>query len=171
MNDDYRIGQGFDVHRFKRGRKLILGGVEIPHSFGLAGHSDADVLLHALMNAILGAIGEGDIGIHFPDTDSSTKGISSVKLLKEVLRIKDQKDYRIVNADVTLVAQSPRIAPFYSKIAENVAALLKIPRNRFNLKATTTEGLGWVGEGRGMAATAVVLLRKKIGRGRGRLTK
>ncbi len=161
MNRDYRIGHGFDVHRLKRGRKLILGGVEIPNPSGLMGHSDADVLLHALMNAILGAIGEGDIGIHFPDADPVYKGISSVKLLKEVLRMKDQKGFTIINADITLVAQRPRLAPFYSTISEKVAELMKIPRNRLNLKAVTTEGLGWVGEGRGMAATAIVLLQKK----------
>lgn len=160
MDCDHRIGHGFDVHRFKRGRKLILGGVEIPNPSGLTGHSDADVLLHALMNAILGAIGEGDIGMHFPDSDSRYKGISSVKLLKEVLRMKDQKGYSIINADITLVAESPRLAPFYAAISEKVAKLMKIAKNRLNLKAVTTEGLGWVGEGRGMAATAVVLLRK-----------
>ncbi len=161
MDRDYRIGHGFDVHRLKRGRKLILGGVELPNSSGLIGHSDADVLLHALMNAILGAIAEGDIGIHFPDTDAGYKGVSSAKLLKEVLRMKDQKGYGIINADVTLIAQRPRLAPFYSTIREKVAALLKIPKNRLNLKAATMEGLGWLGEGRGIAATAIVLLKKK----------
>ncbi len=160
MDGDYRIGHGFDVHRLKRGRKLVLGGVEIPNASGLIGHSDADVLLHALMNAILGAIGEGDIGVHFPDADPHYKGISSEKLLKKVLQMKDEKGYRIVNADITLVAEAPRVAPFYPAISNKVAALMKIPKNRLNLKAVTTEGLGWVGERRGMAATAVVLLRR-----------
>ena len=161
MTRDYRIGHGFDVHRFRRGRKLVLGGVQIPHTHGLAGHSDADVLLHALINALLGAMGKGDIGAHFPDTDPRYKNISSAKLLEQVLRMMKQPKFRLVNADITVVAEKPRLAPHREKIRRRMASLLKIPTERINLKATTTEGLGWIGQGRGMAATAVVLLEKR----------
>jgi 2-C-methyl-D-erythritol 2,4-cyclodiphosphate synthase len=169
MNDEnmtpvYRIGHGFDVHRFKRGRKLVLGGVHIPHAFGLAGHSDADVLLHALINALLGAMGKGDIGAHFPDSDPRYKNVSSEKLLKPVLQMMLRGKFRVVNGDITVVAQKPRLAPHVGKIRRRVAALLKISLERINLKATTTEGLGWIGQGRGMAATAVVLLEKRRSR-------
>jgi len=160
MLGDYRVGHGFDVHRFQRGRKLILGGVEIPHALGLIGHSDADVLLHALMNALLGAMGKGDIGTHFPDTDPRTKGISSEKLLRQVLKMMEQGKFKIINGDITVLAQKPRLAPFFKKIRERVAKLLKVGADKINIKAVTTEGLGWIGEGKGMAATAVVLLRK-----------
>lgn len=160
---DYRIGHGFDVHRFKRGRAFILGGVKLPYPYGLAGHSDADVLLHALMNALLGAMGMGDIGTHFPDTDPRYKGISSQRLLKRVLRMMEQEGFRIVNGDITLLAQKPRLAPYFKEIREKLATLLKVRVSQINLKAATTEGLGWIGVGKGMAATAVVLLqvRKK----------
>jgi 2-C-methyl-D-erythritol 2,4-cyclodiphosphate synthase len=158
MAKGFRIGHGFDVHRFRRGRRLILGGVEIPHSAGLLGFSDADVVLHALINALLGAMGEGDIGMHFPDTDRRYKGISSAKLLAEVLRIMRRKRFKIVNVDVTLVAQRPKLAPHYPAIKKNVAALLKVAADRVNVKATTTEKLGWAGKSQGMAGTAVVLL-------------
>lgn len=161
MVRDYRIGHGFDVHRFERGRKLILGGVEIPYAFGLAGHSDADVLLHALMNALLGAMGRGDIGSHFPDTDPRYQGISSERLLRRVLRMMEQGRFRIINGDITLLAQRPRLAPFFKEIRERLAKLLKVREDKINLKAVTTEGLGWVGEGRGIAAVAVVLLQKR----------
>lgn len=158
MAGGYRIGHGFDVHRFSRRRKLILGGVEIPYAFGLAGHSDADVVLHALMNAVLGALGKGDIGTHFPDTDPRYEGISSAKLLKRVLSMMEKAGYRIVNGDITVIAQKPRLAPFAKKIREKLAALLKVQLHQINLKAGTTERLGWIGQGKGMAATAVVLL-------------
>ncbi len=161
MSLSYRVGHGFDVHRFRRGRKFILGGIRIPHGFGLVGHSDADVLIHALMNALLGAIGKGDIGSHFPDTDRRTKGISSEKLLARVWRMVNQEGYSLMNGDITLLAQRPRLEPFFPLIKKNLSRLLKVPQSRLNLKAVTTEGLGWVGEGRGMAATAVVLLWKK----------
>lgn len=160
MAEDYRIGHGFDVHRFQRGRKLILGGVEVPYPLGLVGHSDADVLLHALMNALLGAMGKGDIGTHFPDTDPRYKGISSEKLLAQVLRMMEQGRFRLVNGDITLLAQKPRLAPFFRKIRERLARVLKVRADKINLKAATTEGLGWIGQGKGMAATAVVLLCK-----------
>ena len=161
MNRDYRIGQGFDVHRFGRGRKLILGGVEIPYGFGLIGHSDADVLLHALMNALLGALGRGDIGTHFPDTDPHYKGIASTKLLTQVLKMMRQGGFRIVNGDITLLAQKPRLAPFFKPIRKKLAQLLKVTKDRINLKAGTSEKLGWVGRGQGMAAAAVVLLERR----------
>ena len=164
MTGDCRIGHGFDVHRFQRGRRLILGGVQIPYAFGLAGHSDADLLLHALMNALLGAMGKGDIGSHFPDTDPRYKNISSEKLLRQVLQMMQRAKFRLVNGDITIVAQKPRLAPFFIEIRRRVARLIRVPVVRINLKAVTTEGLGWIGEGRGMAATAVVLLEKRRNR-------
>ena len=164
MVRDLRIGHGFDVHRLQRGRKLILGGVEIPYAYGLAGHSDADVLLHALINALLGAMGKGDIGSHFPDTDPRYKGISSERLLKQVLKMMDRERFQVINGDVTVIAEKPRIAPFTNKIRQKLARLLKVRVSQINLKAVTTEGLGWIGAGKGMAATAVVLLEKTRGR-------
>jgi 2-C-methyl-D-erythritol 2,4-cyclodiphosphate synthase len=155
---DIRVGHGFDVHRFRRGRKLILGGIEIRHDRGLAGHSDADAVLHALINAIFGALGDGDIGSHFPDSDPRYKDIASGKLLKETLRIMHRRRFKIVNADVTLVAQRPKLAPYYGRMRQSVARLCGIAESRINIKATTTEKLGWAGAGKGLAATAVVLL-------------
>jgi 2-C-methyl-D-erythritol 2,4-cyclodiphosphate synthase len=159
MTAELRIGHGFDVHRFERGRKLILGGVEIPHSAGLVGHSDADVLLHSLMNALLGAMAEGDIGAHFPDTDPQYKDISSEKLLARVVAIMGHKGFELINADVTVVAQEPKLANYYAVMRENVARCLNVAENQINIKATTTEKLGWAGREEGIAATAVVLLR------------
>ena len=161
MGQEFRIGHGFDAHRFRRGRKLVLGGVAVPHSKGLTGHSDADVLLHALINALLGALGEGDIGAHFPDDDPRYKGISSVTLLETVLRLMRRKAFRLVNADVTLIAQEPKLAPHYRAMRKIIASHIKVPEQRVNIKAATTEKLGWVGKGQGMAAAAVVLLRRK----------
>lgn len=158
MAREFRIGHGFDAHRLKRGRKLVLGGVAIPHSKGLAGHSDADVLVHALINALLGALGEGDIGRHFPDNDPRYKGISSLKLLDGAMRLMRRKGYRLVNADVTLIAQEPKLAPHYAAMKKTVAERINLSPQRVNVKAATTEKLGWVGKGQGMAATAVVLL-------------
>ena len=156
----YRIGHGFDVHRFRRGRKLILGGIRIPYISGLAGHSDADVLLHSLMNALLGAIGQGDIGTHFPDSDPRYKDISSEKLLRRVLRMVKAKKCRVVNVDITVLAQRPRLAPFFKNIRPRLAEIVGVKPDCVNIKASTTEKLGWVGDGRGIAAMAVVLLRK-----------
>ena len=161
MAQEFRIGHGFDAHRLRRGRKLVLGGVLIPHPKGLVGHSDADVLLHALINALLGALGEGDIGAHFPDDDPRYKGISSVTLLDTVLRLMGRRGYRLVNADVTLIAQEPKLAPHYEAMRKKVAGQIKVPSQRINVKAATTEKMGWVGQGRGMAAAAVVLLCRK----------
>jgi 2-C-methyl-D-erythritol 2,4-cyclodiphosphate synthase len=160
MAREFRIGHGFDVHRFRRGRKLVLGGIEIPHPKGLIGHSDADVLLHALINALLGAMGESDIGTHFPDSDSRYKGISSTKLLGKILLMMRRKGFTLVNADVTVIAQEPKLAPYYAAIKKNVANQLKAAEKQINIKATTTERLGWIGKGAGMAATAVILLRR-----------
>jgi len=161
MAREFRIGHGFDVHRLRRGRRLVLGGVEIPHTSGLVGHSDADVLVHALINALLGAMGEGDIGGHFPDHDPRYKGISSLILLGEVVRLMRRKGFTLVNADVTLVAQRPKLASHYGAMKKTLANQCKIPKRKINIKAATTERLGWLGEGKGMAATAVVLLFKE----------
>jgi 2-C-methyl-D-erythritol 2,4-cyclodiphosphate synthase len=160
MAQDFRIGHGFDVHRLVRGRKLILGGVEIAHSKGLLGHSDADVVLHAIINALLGAMGEGDIGAHFPDTDPRYKNIASGKLLDRVLQIARRKRFKLVNLDVTLLAQEPKLAGHYATMRRSVARRFKAGEGRINIKAATTEKLGWVGQGQGMAATAVILLRR-----------
>jgi 2-C-methyl-D-erythritol 2,4-cyclodiphosphate synthase len=156
-----RIGHGYDVHRLVEGRKLILGGVDIPYERGLLGHSDADVLLHAISDAILGAIGEGDIGRHFPDTDPRYKGADSLRLLAYVMKLAEDKGYRLGNVDATIVAQRPKLAPHIPLMAENIAAVLGGDKDRVNVKATTTEELGFAGRGEGIAAYAVVLLHKK----------
>lgn len=164
MPSALRIGHGFDAHRFKRGRKLILGGVEIPHSAGLAGHSDADAVLHALINAILGALGEGDIGVHFPDRDPRYKNISSAKLLEEVLALMRRKRFAIVNGDVSVIAEKPRLAPHYDKIRRRLSKLLDVAAADINIKAGTMEGMGAIGAGKGIAAAAVVLLERRRAR-------
>jgi 2-C-methyl-D-erythritol 2,4-cyclodiphosphate synthase len=160
MAQELRIGHGFDVHRFRRGRKLILGGVEVPHRMGLAGHSDADVLSHAVINALLGAMCEGDIGMHFPDTDPRYEGMASTKMLAKVLRMMRRRRFKLVNVDVTLVAQQPKLAPYYAMMRKSLARHFRVAEKKISIKATTTEKLGWLGQGKGMAATAVVLLRK-----------
>jgi 2-C-methyl-D-erythritol 2,4-cyclodiphosphate synthase len=156
-----RIGHGYDVHRLVEGRKLILGGVDVPYAKGLLGHSDADVLLHAISDAILGAIGEGDIGRHFPDTDPAYKGADSVKLLQHVMGLADAKGYRIGNVDATVVAQRPKLAPFIQQMRQNIARALATDDDRVNVKATTTEELGFAGRGEGIAAYGVALLERK----------
>ncbi|HEY6873331.1 MAG TPA: 2-C-methyl-D-erythritol 2,4-cyclodiphosphate synthase [Geobacteraceae bacterium] len=156
-----RIGHGYDVHRLVEGRKLILGGVDIPWEKGLLGHSDADVLLHAISDAILGAIAAGDIGKHFPDTDPRYKGADSLKLLAHVMTLTDAKGYRLGNLDATIVAQRPKLAPHIQSMRENIAAVLAADPDRVNVKATTTEELGFAGRGEGIAAYAVVLLERK----------
>ena len=157
-----RIGQGYDVHQLVEGRKLILGGVEIPFEKGLLGHSDADVLLHALMDALLGAAGLGDIGKLFPDTDPRYKGISSLELLRQVAAALEAAGYGLVNADVTLLAQAPKIAPYREVMRANIAGALGVDElERISVKATTEEGLGFTGDGSGMAAQAIALLEKK----------
>jgi len=155
-----RIGHGYDVHRLAEGRKLILGGVEISWEKGLLGHSDADVLTHAVMDALTGAARLGDIGTLFPDTDPAYEGASSLKLLEEVGRLLREEGYAVVNIDAVLLAQKPKVAPYKEKMAENLAAALGIEPERVNVKATTEEGLGFTGDGSGMAAHAVALIEK-----------
>ena len=156
-----RIGHGYDVHRLVTGRKLIMGGVDIPHEKGLLGHSDADVLLHAIADGILGAIGEGDIGRHFPDTDPAFKGADSMILLEHVMGIADKQGYTLGNLDATIIAQLPKMAPHISAMCDNIARVLNSTVRQINVKATTEEGLGFSGAGEGIAAHAVVLLLKK----------
>ncbi len=153
-----RIGMGYDVHRLVENRDLILGGVKIPHSLGLLGHSDADVLLHAIMDAILGAAALGDIGKHFPDTDESYKGADSVKLLAEVVNKIEAKNYKIGNVDATIVAQKPKLAPYIETMRENIAKTLKVDVDCVNVKATTEEKLGFTGHEEGISAYAVALI-------------
>jgi 2-C-methyl-D-erythritol 2,4-cyclodiphosphate synthase len=157
----YRIGNGYDVHRLVEGRKLILGGVNIPHSLGLDGHSDADVLCHALCDSLLGASGAGDLGKHFPDTDDQWKGVSSLVLLEETAKIIDKRGYQITNIDTTIVAQQPKLAPHIQAMTRNIADCLKIHSDQVNIKATTTENLGFTGREEGISAYAVVLLQTK----------
>jgi len=155
-----RIGHGYDVHRLVEGRKLTLGGVDIPYEKGLLGHSDADVLLHAISDAILGAIGEGDIGRHFPDTDPRYKGADSLKLLAHVMKLAEDKGFRLGNLDATIVAQRPKLAPHIPLMRQNIAGVLSAEIDRVNVKATTTEELGFAGRGEGIAAYAVALMEK-----------
>lgn len=155
-----RIGHGYDVHRLVEGRRLILGGVDILWEKGLLGHSDADVLTHAVMDALSGAARLGDIGKLFPDTDPAYAGISSLKLLENVGSLLEEKGFGVVNIDATLLAQAPKVAPYKQRMAENIAAALGIDAAQVNVKATTEEGLGFTGDGSGMAAHAVVLLEK-----------
>lgn len=153
-----RIGMGYDVHRLTEGRDLILGGVKIPYEKGLLGHSDADVLVHAVMDALLGAAGLGDIGRHFPDTDPSYRGISSLKLLEHVGKLLEDKLYVIGNIDATIIAQQPKMAPYISWMRECIAKTLHIEMDQINIKATTEEGLGFSGRGEGISAQAVACL-------------
>lgn len=153
-----RVGQGFDVHALVAGRKLIIGGVEIPHEKGLEGHSDADVLLHALCDAMLGAAALGDIGRHFPDTDARYEGADSRVLLREVSRLVQEAGYRVVNVDATIIAQAPKMAPHIAHMINHVASDLGLSRGQVNIKAKTTERLGFTGRGEGIAAEVVVLL-------------
>lgn len=153
-----RVGLGFDAHPFVEGRRLVLGGVEIPHERGLAGHSDADVLVHALMDALLGACGEKDIGMRFPDTDPTFRGISSMVLLEEVMGVVLERGYRVLNVDCVVAAQEPRISPYVEEIRKRLAFILRVPESRVGVKATTTEGMGFIGRGEGIAAMAVALV-------------
>jgi len=153
-----RIGQGFDVHQLVAGRKLIIGGVDIPYEKGLLGHSDADVLLHAICDALLGAAALGDIGRHFADTDAQYKNIDSRILLREVVRLVANAGFRVGNVDATIIAQAPKMAPHIPRMVENIAADLGVTINAINVKATTTEKLGFTGRGEGIAAQAVALL-------------
>lgn len=156
-----RIGHGYDVHRLTEGRKLILGGVEIPHYYGLLGHSDADVLTHAVMDALLGAAGLWDIGHAFPDTDAAFKDISSMVLLGRVMDMLRDKGYSVVNVDATVIAQAPRLAPYIPRMKDNLARLMGVLPEQVNVKATTEEKLGFSGQEEGMAAHAVCLIEQK----------
>lgn len=153
-----RIGLGYDVHRLVEGRDLIIGGVKIPYEKGLLGHSDADVLLHAIMDSLLGASALGDIGKHFPDTDEKFKGISSIKLLEEVGKLLLSNGYSINNIDSTIIAQKPKMAPFIQQMRENIANALNIGLMQINVKATTEEGLGFTGNGEGISSQSICLL-------------
>lgn len=155
-----RVGQGFDVHQFAEGRPLIIGGVTIPYEKGLAGHSDADVLLHTITDAALGAIGEGDIGRHFPDTDAAYKDADSAVLLEKIWALVESRGYRLGNIDCTIIAQAPKMAPHIERIQARVAQLLKCELSQVNVKATTTEKLGFTGRGEGIASMATILLVK-----------
>ena len=156
---DYRSGIGYDVHPLIKGRKLVLGGVTIPYEKGLKGHSDADVLLHAIADAVLGAAGQGDIGMHFPDTDPRFKGISSLKLLAQVGKVAGKAGFKVSNIDCVLLAEAPKIGPHRRKMCQNIAKALNVNVERVNVKATTNEGLGFIGRREGMAAYATATLR------------
>jgi len=154
-----RVGQGFDVHRLTPGRKLILGGVEVPFEMGLLGHSDADVLTHAIMDALLGAVGAGDIGVHFPDRDPVYQDADSLRLLKKTAAIVAERHYTVANIDATIIAERPKLADRIPAMRRKIAAALDLPVDRVSIKATTTEGLGYTGRGEGMAALAVALVK------------
>ncbi len=153
-----RVGMGYDVHRLVEDRDLIIGGVKIPHTLGLLGHSDADVLLHAIMDALLGAAALGDIGKHFPDTDPQYKGISSIRLLEHVAKLLEEKGYIVENIDATIIAQKPKMRPYIAQMEENIAKALKIGNDQVNVKATTEEGLGFTGTEEGISAQAICAL-------------
>ena len=153
-----RVGMGYDVHRLTENRDLIIGGVKIPYEKGLLGHSDADVLLHAIMDALLGAAAMGDIGKHFPDTDPAYEGASSMKLLEHVGKLLEEENYQIINIDATIIAQRPKMAPHIPQMVENVARVLKLEKNQVNIKATTEDGLGFTGTGEGISSQAICAL-------------
>jgi 2-C-methyl-D-erythritol 2,4-cyclodiphosphate synthase len=156
----YRVGIGFDAHRFSRERKLIIGGVEILFELGLEGHSDADVLTHAICDAVLGAIGEGDIGAHFPDSDPRYKGISSLTLLEKVLELSNSKGFKVENIDSVVVCERPKLAAYVPQIKKKLASVTEVPEESLGIKATTTDGMGFTGRDEGIAAYAVVLMKK-----------
>jgi len=161
-----RVGIGYDAHRFAKDRPLILGGIEIPYHLGLEGHSDADVLIHAVIDAILGAIAEGDIGRHFPDTSDEYRGICSLDLLANVGELMFSKGYKLVNLDATVILQEPKLSSYRESMREKISNVLKVDKSQVNLKATTTEGMGFTGRREGVAAQAIVLLEEKQ-KGRG----
>ncbi len=156
----YRIGIGFDAHRFSMGRKLVLGGVEIPFELGLEGHSDADVLTHAICDAILGAIGESDIGNHFPDSDSRYKGVSSLVLLEQVRALSNSRDFKIENIDSTVVCERPKLSAYIPQMKEKLSSVIRVSEDSLGIKATTTDSMGFTGRGEGIAAYAVALVKK-----------
>lgn len=156
----FRIGQGYDVHQLVEGRKLIIGGEQLPFEKGLKGHSDADVLLHAITDAMIGALGAGDIGKAFPDTDQATAGISSTEILSEIYLMMTSKGYQVANIDSTVIAERPKMAPYLPKMKQNIADILQIATEQVNIKATTSEKMGFIGREEGIGAQAVVLLKK-----------
>ncbi len=156
----YRVGIGFDAHRLSRGRKLILGGVEISFDLGLEGHSDADVLTHAICDAILGAIGEGDIGNNFPDNDSRYKGVSSLALLEHIVTLSNSKGFKVENIDSTVVCEKPKLAAYISQMKKRLSSIVQVSEDSLGIKATTTDGMGFAGRGEGIAAYAVAILKK-----------
>jgi len=155
-----RVGIGYDMHAFVAGRPLVLGGVQIPHDMGLSGHSDADVIAHALMDAVLGAVRAGDIGLHFPNTDPAYAGVSSMELLEKVAALARERGFRLLDADIVLVMEQPKVAPYRDRMRAALAQRLGVPPDAVGLKATTTEGLGAIGRGEGAAAQAVVLMER-----------
>jgi 2-C-methyl-D-erythritol 2,4-cyclodiphosphate synthase len=155
----FRVGLGLDAHSFQTGRRLVVGGVEIPYESGLAGHSDADVLTHALMDALLGAAGERDIGVQFPDSDPAYRDISSLVLLDKVMTLVKKKGFKVINVDCIIIAQEPRLSPYLDEMRGRLAPLLGLEESRVGVKATTTEGMGFTGRGEGIAAMATVLLQ------------
>lgn len=159
-----RVGMGYDVHRFAADRSFVLGGVEIPHDMGLLGHSDADVLVHAVCDALLGAAGMGDVGLHFPDTDDQYKDVSSLLLLKRVGKMLSENGLSIINIDATVLAERPKIAPYRSEMEQNIAGTLNIASGLVNIKATTTEGLGHIGRGEGVGAMCIAMIGYKPSR-------
>jgi len=155
-----RIGQGYDIHPLREGRRLILGGIEIPHTHGLDGHSDADALVHAVCDALLGAMGEGDLGGRYPSSDPRYKDLSSLSMLKDIAESLANKGFRLVNLDTVVLAQAPRLGPYLEKMGSSVADVLKVDRNQVNVKVKSGEGLGMIGRGEGIAAQAVCLIEK-----------
>jgi len=155
-----KVGFGYDVHRLKRGETLILGGEKIVYEKGLVGHSDADVVIHAVMDALLGASGQGDIGVHFPDSDPGFKDISSLYLLEKVKKLLDKKRFTVSNIDLTVVIEKPKLSVYYDKMKKNIAMVLKIPKDNINIKASTNEGIGFIGQEEGVATFCVALLEK-----------
>ena len=160
INEDYRIGHGYDVHRLETGEKFVIGGIEIDHEKGAVGHSDADVVIHVICDSILGALGEGDIGKHFPDTEKKYRGIDSKELLVEVMKILEEKGFEINNVDVTVLLERPKLRDHIEDMIEILSDVMKIRKDKLSIKATTTEGLGFVGRQEGVAAHCVTLIKK-----------
>ncbi len=161
INEDYRIGHGYDVHRLEADEKFIIGGIEIDHDKGAVGHSDADVVIHVICDSILGALGEGDIGKHFPDTDDKFRGADSKELLVEVMEILKKKNYEINNVDVTVLLERPKLRNHIGSMIETLSGVMNMRKDKLSIKATTTEGLGFVGRQEGVAAHCVILIKKK----------
>ena len=161
INESYRIGHGYDVHRLEAGEKFIIGGIDLDHNKGAVGHSDADIVIHVICDSILGAVSDGDIGKHFPDTDEKYKGIDSKKLLVEVMKILDEKNYEINNIDVTILLEKPKLRSYIEKMVAALCDVMKIDKKKLSIKATTTEGLGFIGRQEGVAAHCVTLIKKK----------